>query len=39
MYLAELVKRDAPPDKDWPEAYFDNLEQWEGAPLKRPALK
>jgi hypothetical protein len=35
-YLAELVKRDVTPDKGWPEAYFDNFGQWEGAPLERP---
>ena len=35
-YLAELVKRDVSPDKDWPVAYFDNFGQWEGTPLERP---
>ena len=35
-YLAELVKRDVTTNKGWPEAYFDNFGQWEGAPLERP---
>ena len=35
-YLAELVKRDLNTNKGWPEGYFDNFGQWEGAPLERP---
>ncbi len=35
-YLAELVKRDVAIHANWPEAYFDNFGQWEGAPLERP---
>lgn len=35
-YLAELVKRDAGTNMEWPEGYFDLFKPIEGAELERP---
>ena len=35
-FLADLVKREAGQDAQWPEGYFDQVfGQWEGEPLRR----
>lgn len=36
-YLAELVKREAGQQDEWPEGYFERVfGQWQGEPLVRP---
>lgn len=36
-YLANLVKREAGRQNEWPEGYFEQVfGQWQGEPLTRP---
>ncbi|MFM9912875.1 MAG: hypothetical protein ACKVN9_05020 [Methylophilaceae bacterium] len=36
-YLAQLVKREAATQNQWPAGYFDLFGAWQGEPLQRPS--
>jgi hypothetical protein len=35
-YLADLVKREAGTQNQWPEGYFELFDAWQGEPQNRP---